>query len=289
MENLTDQKRENLLNLALSATEEERLRSENLGIGYDRENQTWELIVRCLGDWSELEALAQEGVVLRRLLAGYAILRLPQRLIPFVTNLKEIEYIEKPKRLFFAAYRARAASCLSGIQPGIGGGGTILEGFGNGLTGAGVIVAVIDSGLDYTHPDFRREDGSTRVWLLWDQDQDRIYTREEINRALEAYDSGGRRAAEEIVPSFDFSGHGTAVAGIAAGNGRAGNGLYRGVAYESELIIVKLGTALAEGFPRTTQLMEGVDFAVRQAGALGRPVAVNLSFGNTYGSHEPYN
>ena len=78
-------------------------------------------------------------------------------------------------------------------------------------------------------------------------------------------------------------------AGIAAGNGRASGGVYRGAAYESDIIAVKLGPARENSFPRTAELLQGVDYLVRQALRLGRPMAVNLSFGNNYGSHEPYN
>ena len=158
------------------------------------------------------------------------------------------------------------------------------------LTGKGVLIAIIDSGIDYLHPDFQNPDGTSRILYLWDQGRDIVYTKEEINEALSAYreGSGGRNraAALQIVPSADTSGHGTAVAAIAAGNGRGSSGLYRGVACESELMVVKLGIPLADNFPRTTQLMEAVDFVLRTARQLGRPVAVNLSFGNTYGSHD---
>lgn len=77
----------------------------------------------------------------------------------------------------------------------------------------------------------------------------------------------------------------THVAGIAAGNGRASEGRYRGVAYESGLIIVKLGVTREGGFPRTTELMQAVDYCIRKAQSYGRPLALNLSFGNNYGSH----
>ena len=130
------------------------------------------------------------------------------------------------------------------------------------LTGKGVLVAVIDSGIDYLHPDFQASDGTSRILYLWDQDRDTVYTKEEINEALSAYREGAggknRAGAFQIVPSADTSGHGTAVAAIAAGNGRESNGLYRGVAYESELIVVKLGIPFTDNFPRTTQLMEAV-------------------------------
>ena len=282
---MDNQKRENLLNLALDATEEERLKSVNLNVGYDPGEKTWELIVRYNGS---LESLRDEGIRVDELAAGYAVLVVPESRIEQVSAMEQIVYIEKPKRLFFASNMARAASCLSTIQTssgsGAGGAGAgVISGLESGLTGRGVLVAVIDSGIDYFHPDFRNQDGTTRIGLLADQDRDRIYTREEINAALE---TGSRSSALALVPSTDPSGHGTAVAAIAAGNGREGNGVYRGVAYESELMVVKLGTPLTDSFPRTTQLMKALDLVVRRAQDMNRPLAVNLSFGNTYGSHD---
>lgn len=282
---MENQKRENLLNLALDATEEERLKSVNLNVGYDPGEKTWELIVRYNGS---LESLRDEGIRVDELAAGYAVLVVPESRIEQVSAMEQIVYIEKPKRLFFASNMARAASCLSTIQTssgsGAGGAGAgVISGLESGLTGRGVLVAVIDSGIDYFHPDFRNQDGTTRIGLLADQDRDRIYTREEINAALE---TGSRSSALTLVPSTDPSGHGTAVAAIAAGNGREGNGVYRGVAYESELMVVKLGTPLTDSFPRTTQLMKALDLVVRRAQDMNRPLAVNLSFGNTYGSHD---
>lgn len=146
-------------------------------------------------------------------------------------------------------------------------------------------------GIDYSHPDFRNEDGTTRIAALWDQtirgnppagyDIGTLYTRDQINEALQV----PMPQRMEIVPSTDISGHGTHVAGIAAGNGRASNGLYRGVASKSELVVVKLGTSVGDSFPRTTQLMQGIDYVIRYAIETGRPMAINISFGNNYGSH----
>ena len=118
-----------------------------------------------------------------------------------------------------------------------------------------MLVAVIDSGIDYAHPDFRNEDGTTRIRELWDQSQGRVYTEEEINEAL----ASGEEERRRLVPSVDVSGHGTAVAGIAAGGGRSQGGRNRGVAYESTILAVKLGSRGEGSFPWTTELMRARD------------------------------
>jgi len=86
------------------------------------------------------------------------------------------------------------------------------------------------------------------------------------------------------LPTRDISGHGTAVASIAAGSDPL-NG-FQGAAPGSELIIVKLGNADQISFPRTTELMRAITYVVRKAQELGKPTAINLSFGNTYGAHD---
>lgn len=106
------------------------------------------------------------------------------------------------------------------------------------------------------------------------------YTEEEINRAL----NSSVLERYGLIPSRDLTGHGTAVAGIAAG--RSADGLYTGAAPEAELIIVKLGLPREEGFPRTTEIMRGVTYALRKARRLNMPLVINLSFGNSYGSHD---
>lgn len=268
---MEDQKAENLLNLALSVPEETRERTEELNVGYDGAERTWEIIVKYHGDLKNALLAQFADVSGTYLLNGFAILRVPEREMQSVIALPEIEYAEKPKRLFFALNRARAASCFLPVQTGA-----------DGLTGKGVLVAVIDSGIDIFHEDFQNEDGSTRILYLDDQITGRTYEKQEIDEILQ----GARGAEGRSGLSLDTSGHGTAVAGIAAGNGRASSGLYRGAAYESELMIVRLGIPNAAGFPRTTELMRGMDFAVRKSLELGRSMAVNLSFGNTYGSHD---
>ena len=275
---MADQKIDNLLNLAMEAASEERIKSKNLNVGYDPEKKLWDVIVKYSGSQS---GLAGEQIQAVPLLGGYAVVTLPESEIDSYSHREQIEFIEKPKQLYFETFQGKEASCILPLQNGV-----------SGLTGRGVLVGIVDSGIDFFHPDFRTEDGSSRILRLWDQSIPgnppegyvigTEYTKEEINKALALDEIQGRR----LVPSRDYTGHGTAVLGIAAGNGRASGGANRGIAYESDLLVVKMKNADKNSFPRTTELMEGVDYLIRQSIRLGKTIVVNISFGNNYGSHK---
>lgn len=275
---MTTQKFENLLNLALDSTGQEREKSLELNVGYEPADQEWELIVKYSGS---LDQLRETAVSVTELQNEYAVITIKESRLPLLAQLPQIEYVEKPKRLFFQTAVGKRVSCITAVQDAR-----------FALFGQGILVAVIDSGIAYDNMDFRNPDGTTRIRVLWDQTIQGAppagyqlgteFTREQINEALR---EPSRARQIEKVPSVDVSGHGTAVAGIAAGNGANSQGGYAGVASQSELIIVKLGTPRADGFPRTTELMQAVDYVIRKALEYQLPVSVNLSFGNTYGSH----
>ena len=260
---MADQKLENLLNISLQATKEEREKSEELSIGYDPEQNTWELIVRYTGSLDGLR-IRYPQIRIRELLNQYAVLIVPETLVDAVSQESVIEYVEKPKQLYFELQAGKAASCINAVQ----------QGMNNpfGLFGKGTIVAVIDTGIRAESMEFRNADGSTRILNIWDQTTGTEYDRSQIDEALqnETKDTAG-------IPGADVLGHGTQVAAIACGSS--------GVAAQADILVVKLGLAAKNGFPRTTQLMEALDYVVRKAIDYGKPLAVNISFGNNYGDH----
>lgn len=270
---MKSQKAENLLNLALDASLQEREKSEELNVGYDEKEDVWNLIIKYSGNLSEVRQISES---VNMLMNEYAIVTIRENQIEKLAGLSQVEYIEKPKRLYFQVENGKRVSCINEVQ-----------GPQFSLLGEGALVGIIDSGIDYRLKDFRNEDGSTRILAIWDQslqktgaetlpegyDRGVEYTEIEINQALKE----NRRLRTE-----DISGHGTAVAAIAAGSGKE----YRGVAAQSNLIVVKMGNSTRDGFPRTTELMLGIDYVIRKAIEYQRPVAINISFGNTYGNHE---
>ncbi len=284
-----DQKLENILNLALETPEEEREQTESLNVGYSAETRSWELIVKYHGS---LDRLREQNIVVEELIAGYAILTVPEALVDMVSDTPEIEYVEKPKQFYYGQTFPAGTSCFPPV--------IMRTPF---LNGRGVLLAVLDSGITWDLEVFRKADGSTRIRYLWDQTVSEEtgdvrygkmpdgfsigteYTAEEINAALQLPALDRYR----LIPSRDLSGHGTAVAGIAAG--KSADGFYTGAAPEAELIVVKLGLpensgGVEEGFPRTTEILRGVTYALRKAGQLNMPLVINLSFGNSYGSHD---
>ncbi len=279
------QKRENMLNLALETDEAQRVRTENLDVGFDPSARTWEVIVKYHGDLIEAVERVSTEIVVETLIAGYAILTIPENLVDEVTELSEIEYMEMPKRFFYnQQVRVQDNECFATV--------TLGQPY---LTGRGVLILVADSGIDWKRGDFKDRQGRTRIRYLWDQTLTPTeelsapegfgigveFDAARIDEALQTEDSGEQFA---LVPSIDASGHGTAVAGIAAGANSATD--YLGAAPEAELLIVKLGIAREQGFPRTTELMRAVTWGVNKARELEMPLVINLSFGNGYGAHD---
>lgn len=168
------------------------------------------------------------------------------------------------------------------------------------LTGQDIILGFIDTGIDYTHPAFRRSDGSSRIYGLWDQtvqtgtppydlEYGSVYTRQEINQALALEDP------YSLVPSQDQIGHGTALAGIASGTALPEND-FAGAAPQAMIAVVKLKPAkeyLKSFFYVTgdapayqmTDIMAGIRYLIRLSEELLKPLVICLGLGTSQGAH----
>ena len=271
------------LSAALLSTPYELGKEGGLSSGYLPESDSWEVIVKYVGDIEKIKE-KYPSVLITKLLGNYAVLVIEKSLVNTVALCDEIIYMEKPKQFNYDVYEGSQASCITPIHTNP-----------YNLTGKGVLVGIIDSGIYYAHPAFI-QDGESRIAYLWDQTVSddsshsdiipfgTLYDRDTITKAINAENS---LEMQRICPSIDISGHGTHVAGIAAGNGNGNeqNTKYRGVAYESTLIIVKLKTSGGASFPTTTQIMLAVDFCIRKSIDMNMPISINLSFGTSNGSH----
>jgi hypothetical protein len=154
-------------------------------------------------------------------------------------------------------------------------------GLKSSYTGRGVIVGIIDQGLDWKNPDFIDPNGKTRVLRYWDQSSNTggkipkpynygiVWDSSDIN-------SGICTSTEESTA------HGTTVSGIAAGNGRA-NGTNKGFAPESDLIIVETKFGVSNW---TLTIADACDYIFKVADSLGKPAVINISVGTYLGSHD---
>lgn len=280
------------LSFALKLPPKERTKSAFLNYGFEESTDSVQIIVRHTDSIKNLEELFPYTKV-TELLNGYAIITTLTDNIEPLSALPRITYIEKPKRLSYQLQNSRSASCLAGVQKNVFAIDSSFQNipFGYALSGSGTLVGIIDSGIDYSHPAFLSGTGESRITYLWNQAAETedyshipagygfgtLYTQDTITAAL--------LEGRTLPDTETGSGHGTSVAGIAAGNGNGSPGLiYRGIATESELIVVRLRRQETD-FAGTTEVMMGVDFCIRKAMEENKPIAINLSFGTNEGSH----
>ena len=237
-----------------------------------------EVIVKFNGD---IESIARElDAEAEIIYENYAIITIDKTKLGRLNSYTQVEHLELPKRLYFEGPNNLSTSCVNSVQ----------RASGYNLSGKGVIVAIIDSGIDYMHPDFQNDDGTSRILFIWDQTQTGTppvgfysgaeYNNQQINNAIQSPNP------YQVVPSRDTNGHGTAVAGIAVGNGRTSGGVNVGIAPQADIIAVKVGYKGYESFARSTELMRALKYVIDKAKRFYKPISINMSFGMNNGSHK---
>ena len=195
---------------------------------------------------------------------GFGIVKIPINSLIALSNVPTIRYIELPKNLFTTDAQSNRASCVTQARDRFD------------LEGEGVLIGFIDTGIDYTHPGFINEDGTTRIDYIYDLSLGGVvYNREQINLALQSQDPFS------VVPSFDQTGHGTHVAGIACAGGRISEQYY-GVAPRSSIAMVK---STRGQYALSTNIMKGLKFLIDKSKELNKPLVVNISLSTNDGAH----
>lgn len=230
------------------------------------------------------DALRASGIIPNSTLPGFVTSRITADDLVRLSNLNEVKYIHADELKY----------PLNDIAKGLIGADLLHSGYINNTPykGTGVIMGLIDSGIDWEHSDFRNPNDQTksRILYIWDQSIDPQgsevspsgftygveYTKVQIENELDG-------SPANFVREEDTNGHGSHVTGSAAGNGSAQPArYYGGIAPEADLIVVKAGNG---SFP-TSNLIDALTYIKNKAISLGKAAVVNMSLGSSYGPHD---
>ena len=229
------------------------------------------------------EVLKANGITLESIHPTFSVAWLSLDQIAKVSSLPEVSYVDAPKTVKKNNDITVASSGAALLHAGKLD-NTIYK-------GDGVIVAIIDTGIDWDHPDFRKltDQTKSRILRIWDQTISPTtgesspvgftfgveYNQSQIENEIDGTPAGFGREK-------DTDGHGTHVTGIAAGNGAALNSKYAGLAPNADIVVIKAG----DGSFDTSNIIIALDYLRNLATSLGKPIVVNMSLGSQTGAHD---
>lgn len=255
-------------------------------------NDYADFMINLLEETSSKNLVIEEGEI-SKITNQIAILHYPRKRNTFI-DIEKIPYSSIPKLY--------GLMDLTGVKEvGVY---SVQNKKGLGLTGKDVLVGIIDTGIDYTNPLFMDAFGKTRILEIWDQSipserennafvsYGSIYTKEELDEAIKSDDPN------RMVPSIDENGHGTFLAGIAAGGEDVENE-FSGIAKESRLLIVKLKEAktylktfygIKQDVPayEETDLIYAIQYFINYAQKVKLPISILIGVGTSNGGHLGY-
>lgn len=254
---------------------------------FDAASQSFKKKYACIIYTKNAEAIKDRGITVQSVLSKFLTAFVSLEQVNMLITLNEVEYIATPYVI----------APNNDITIGSSGASLLHSGKLNNTIykGDGVIVGVFDTGIDWDHPDFRNASDQTksRILRIWDQTITPIsgesspsgflygveYTQAHLNDELDGTPSN-------YVREKDLNGHGTHVAGTAAGNGAALTSLkYMGVAPNADIVIVKGGN---NSFS-TNNIVDALTYFQNVANALNKPIVINMSIGGQDGAHDGSN
>ena len=227
------------------------------------------------GNLSEVQNITkQHNGIYRGSVKGWYYVRIPSNeLQEFVEN-KNILNVN------FRAYQGTALNDTMRVNNRINDIHAGTAPLNTSLEGDGVIIGLIDTGIDFLHPDFMNPDSSTRVLYIWDQTKP-------VNQYTPAQYGYGQhwdstKINQGLSTNNDQYGHGSTVAGAACGNAFA-NGKNKGVAPKTDIIMVESNFNAADWL---ATVVDAVEYIYTIADSIGKPCVINASVGEYYGSHD---
>jgi subtilisin family serine protease len=220
-------------------------------------------------------ALAAHRVQINTHLGTLYSIHIPVSSYQEFIGIEGITYIELSKKVFSRLDKALEASGVNRIHRG--------EDLSQPFSGKDVVMGIIDFGFDYTHPTFYDpETGVYRIVKVWEQNASTGSPPEGFSYGRELTDE---QALLNARTDIELTGHGTHVAGIAAGSGGALQAQYRGVAYDSEIVLVSLNAG--DGISgKNTGVIDGINYIFQYAESVGKAAVVTLSQGHHTGPHD---
>ena len=215
------------------------------------------------------------GVKLNTEAGNFFTALIPINNLESLFEVEGIVSVEIAEKVHSTMDSARALTNVNQVHAGTG--------LPQAYTGNGVIVGVIDSGFDYTHPTFRNlNNQQTRISRVWEQNGPNASTMPYGTEYV-----GSTAILNKMRDKINVS-HGTHVAGIAAGNGGATNSLYKGVAFDSEIVLVSKAPFTDQEFLNgdNAKVLDGINYIFNYADQVNKPSVINLSLGTHVGPHD---
>ncbi len=224
-------------------------------------------------------AIVEMGGQVHMIVGQILTATIPTSMIAGLAEMDAVQFVEADKPL-------QRKSDVAGTEIGVTEIHAGTAGLPVAFTGKNVVVGVIDTGIDYTHPDFRDADGNNRILSIWDQNRGGGPTPEELEFSF-GTECDSASITDGICPLFDSDGHGTHVSGIAASRNEA----YRGVAPDANIIVVSYDSSLEldSGYANpifSTKICQAAYYIFTKADELGLPAVINLSLGTHIGPHD---
>lgn len=220
-------------------------------------------------DASVLDSIRMCGAAIGATSQSVVTARVPINALEQVASLGGVVYIDASQPVYYTMDSARIATFVNDVQAGA-------APLTKPYMGKGVIVGVIDGGVDFTHPAFKDGDGNLRIKRVWIQDNTTGTPPEGFSYGSEFTTPDAILAAETDLKYFS---HGTHVMGIAAGSKNIAGNPYYGVACDADLVFANFSDT-------GTTIMNALDWIFRYARQQNKPCVINMSLGNPIGPHD---